>query len=74
MEFLIDNNISPKVADSLSQNGFGSVHVKELGMRASTDDEIFKTPTLIILRSFRLIPILDLFFPHGNSTNHQLYY
>jgi predicted nuclease of predicted toxin-antitoxin system len=31
MEFLIDNNISPKVAESLSHNGFGSVHVKNLG-------------------------------------------
>ncbi len=41
MEFLIDNNISPKVADSLSQNGFGSVHVKKLGMSAATEDAIF---------------------------------
>mgnify|MGYP001174191931 CR=1 FL=1 len=41
MQFLIDNNISPKLADSLAQNGFNSVHVKSLGMQSSTDEEIF---------------------------------
>ncbi|MCA0388228.1 MAG: DUF5615 family PIN-like protein [Bacteroidetes bacterium] len=41
MQFLIDNNISPKLADYLTQNGYNSVHVKSLGMRSSTDEEIF---------------------------------
>ncbi len=41
MQFLIDNNISPKLADSLTKSGFKSVHVKSLGMQASSDEEIF---------------------------------
>lgn len=41
IKFLIDNNISPRIADAFSGFGFHSVHVKSLGMSASTDYEIF---------------------------------
>lgn len=74
MEFLIDNNISPKVADSLSQNGFGSVHVKNLGMSAATDEDIFEYASennLTVISAdtdFGFICLL------GNSTDHQLFY
>ena len=41
MKFLVDNNLSPKVAEVLSENFPGSVHVIEQRMDTSTDEEIW---------------------------------
>lgn len=41
IKFLIDNNISPRIASSLEISGFVAVHVNSIGMSASTDEEIF---------------------------------
>lgn len=40
MRFLVDNALSPSIAEGLSKIGHDAVHVHTLGMAASSDDEI----------------------------------
>ena len=42
MKFLIDNALSPSVADKLREAGHEALHVRERGMQASADEEIFE--------------------------------
>ena len=41
MRFLIDNALSPLVGVALSSAGHDEVHVRDLGMAAASDDEVF---------------------------------
>jgi len=41
MKFLIDNALSPIVAEELRQAGWDTVHVREYGLHRSSDEEIF---------------------------------
>jgi predicted nuclease of predicted toxin-antitoxin system len=42
VKFLIDNALSPTVATELNRAGHDAVHVRDLGMHAASDEEIFE--------------------------------
>ncbi len=41
MRFLVDNNLSPRLARLLTQAGHDAIHVRDLGLTGADDDTIF---------------------------------
>lgn len=39
--FLIDNALSPRLAEALREAGYEALHVRDLGLQAASDEEIF---------------------------------
>ena len=42
MRFLVDNAMSPVVAEILRQRGHDAVHVRDYALQAAADEEIFE--------------------------------
>ncbi len=42
MKFLVDNALSPQVAEALRQAGHEALHVRDLGLQAAEDGEILE--------------------------------
>ncbi len=60
MRFLIDNALSPLVAQALLNAGFDAVHVREIGLQAEEDIVIFKRATYKFLKAMPVRLKFDL--------------
>jgi hypothetical protein len=74
VRFLIDNALSPILAEQLRQNGHDAIHVRDCRLRSATDEQIFTRAAdeNRIGSSSLLIPISELCLRCDTSTNRRL--
>ena len=42
MRFLIDNALSPLLAQKLAEQGYDAVHIRKYNMQSASDEDIFR--------------------------------
>lgn len=42
MKFFVDNNLSPKLSKKLNEEGFDSIHAKDINFQKASDEDIFR--------------------------------
>ncbi len=80
MNLLIDQNLPPALADWFRQHGEAAVHVREIGMRDSSDHEIaaeaVRRQAVIITKDSDYsmgMPVPVVWLRIGNATNRRLF-
>jgi len=71
MKFLIDNNLSPLLADALKAARHDSVHLRDLGMQAAADHVVLEHAKADSASWSRLTPISAACSPGPVPARHQ---
>jgi hypothetical protein len=71
MRFLIDNALSPAIAEGLRIEGFDAVHVRDYGLQTADDKTIFDQRQPKTGFSYRLTPTSAPCLPHAMRLDRQ---
>ena len=63
MKFLVDNALSPLVAEGLREAGHDATHVRDYGLQTAADDIVLKCSDKENLRWFQTIALANTFPP-----------